>query len=542
MTTYADALRSVKGGFLIIGLTGFTGSGCTTAARILRSKTKPVFPDYNSDFTRSPDSNDELRHKKLNRVWKEIDWEPFTPIDISKMIFTFAAYRALKNRAQKGAIGQIRQIIQPYRKELKYLHLLTDETEITKRNSSKLISAYEICSTLYIRFKRQYQYNLDDFILMMQNFGDQIRQFGHVFPSHNESPSPLNFPVLPEAIRRLIRSYRYQEKTRFVIDAFRNPYEVEFFKKRYSEFYLVCMLREKIERDIALKNLNTDFLTVLGNREKGGITGHEKENVHYWVTSQNIEECAQRADMFIDNQSTQKKDFPHLRAHLVKLLSLVFRRGCIPPSDDERAMQIAVTAKQMSGCISRQVGAVVVGKNGYVLGVGWNDTPEGQTPCSLRSAKQLISSPDPEIFSPYERGNEFVDHIRHNYNLDLPFCFKDEVAIAKQWKDKKAEYTRALHAEENAFLQITKNGGISVENSTLFTTASTCTLCAKKAYHLGVDRIVYIEEYPGLAVEQTLKGGSRTLRLDPFEGIVGSAFFKLFTPLAPEKDIISLLS
>lgn len=35
MGTYGEALYGIKGGFLIIGLTGYTGSGCSTASRIL---------------------------------------------------------------------------------------------------------------------------------------------------------------------------------------------------------------------------------------------------------------------------------------------------------------------------------------------------------------------------------------------------------------------------------------------------------------------------------------------------------------------------
>jgi len=42
ITTYADAIHHVKRGFLTIGLTGFTGSGCSTARRILESTTKQL--------------------------------------------------------------------------------------------------------------------------------------------------------------------------------------------------------------------------------------------------------------------------------------------------------------------------------------------------------------------------------------------------------------------------------------------------------------------------------------------------------------------
>ncbi len=51
-------------------------------------------------------------------------------------------------------------------------------------------------------------------------------------------------------------------------------------------------------------------------------------------------------------------------------------------------MQLAFSAKLNSGCISRQVGAVVTDDNYSIKSVGWNSTPEGQTPCLLRNANE----------------------------------------------------------------------------------------------------------------------------------------------------------
>lgn len=72
---------------------------------------------------------------------------------------------------------------------------------------------------------------------------------------------------------------------------------------------------------------------------------------------------------------------------------------------------------------------------------------------------------------------------------DKPFvyCFKSIYNGMK--KDKNQVHTRALHAEENAFLQIAKYGGAKIEGGKLFTTASPCELCSKKAYQLGIKEI-----------------------------------------------------
>ncbi|WP_235846252.1 deaminase [Morganella psychrotolerans] len=60
-------------------------------------------------------------------------------------------------------------------------------------------------------------------------------------------------------------------------------------------------------------------------------------------------------------------------------------------------------------------------------------------------------------------------------------------------KENNQVHTRSLHAEENAFLQISKYGGTGVQHGSLYTTASPCELCAKKAYQLGIKEIVFID-------------------------------------------------
>src|SRR5690606_38647805 len=107
---------------------------------------------------------------------------------------------------------------------------------------------------------------------------------------------------------------------------------------------------------------------------------------------------------------------------------------------------------------------------------------------------------------------------------------------------KNQVHTRALHAEENAFLQITKGGGTAIKGGKLFTTASPCELCSKKAYQLGIKEIYFIDPYPGIATRHTLMGGSRNPNLILFTGAIGRAFHNLYTPKLPYKDELSTLS
>jgi dCMP deaminase len=172
--------------------------------------------------------------------------------------------------------------------------------------------------------------------------------------------------------------------------------------------------------------------------------------------------------------------------------------------------------------------------------------PDGQIPCLLRNASDLLEQKDQDAFSNYENSNlEFKEQLRGSYQrYDIinakgrssAFCFKDEYNNI----DGKSNqvHTRSLHAEENAFLQITKYGGEGIKGGNLYTTASPCELCAKKAYQLGIKNIYYIDPYPGISINHILQSGDKLKQptITLFEGAVGRSYHKLYDPILPYKD------
>jgi dCMP deaminase len=98
-----------------------------------------------------------------------------------------------------------------------------------------------------------------------------------------------------------------------------------------------------------------------------------------------------------------------------------------------------------------------------------------------------------------------------------------------------------LHAEENAFLQLAKYGNSGIEGGKLFTTASPCELCSKKAYQLGITDIVFIDPYPGIAIDHVLNVGTRKPNLIQFYGAVGRGYHQLYEALISYKDELNYL-
>jgi len=554
--SYSEALYHVKRGFLIVGLTGFTGSGCSTVRSILESEKKPKTPGYNviSTFQSSQSQRNhthkEIRknaksdrdrriYEKLARTWQGLLWEPFVPVKVSTVIFTSAIACALNGKVKGNDLKGIQPTIRAKESKLKAISGLWAADKPDDDMSWELVDAYETADALYDQFKGGFHCRLGEFTKLMQDFGDQIRSYGTVEPGSAARADPANLFVLPEALRRIIKAYRNaKQASHFVVDAFRNPFEIEFFKWRYSEFYLLAVLRNKKDRWEDLDLLKDEKERLEARESK--TRNRTKENITEWIISQDIEECLTKADIYVENPRDETGEYPYLKFNLLKLISLAKSPGCIPPTKDERSMQIAMTARQMSGCISRRVGAVVVNQEGYLAGFGWNDPPRGQPPCSLRTAKELLENPSQPIFSKFEMRKEFRELVRRTCDVNQPFCFRHEFITLTNKTDGEREHTRALHAEENALFQALKGAGDNLEGATLYTTDQPCTLCAKKAYHLGIDRIVYIQDYPDIAVAQTLEAGTRRVEVQRFQGVTGSAYFKLFSSLMPEKDIIQL--
>lgn len=123
----------------------------------------------------------------------------------------------------------------------------------------------------------------------------------------------------------------------------------------------------------------------------------------------------------------------------------------------------------------------------------------------------------------------------------FPYCFKDVYNGIKG--DKNQVYTRSLHAEENAFLQISKYGGSKVQGGYLFVTASPCELCSKKSFQLGIKKIYYIDPYPGISNKHIISYNIKDKpEMHLFYGAIGHAYMELYSQRIAYKDELELIT
>lgn len=126
--------------------------------------------------------------------------------------------------------------------------------------------------------------------------------------------------------------------------------------------------------------------------------------------------------------------------------------------DDAKFLKLAKEISKTSECIreNRQIGAAYV-KNGKVIATGSNDMP-------------------PNIVKCKDRGG----------------CIRTELGIKS---GTMQEICYGNCAEMVALINAC-NAGESLEGSTLYCTHKPCARCTKVIIAAGIDRLVYMEDYP----------------------------------------------
>lgn len=567
------ALFDERKKFLIIGITGRTGSGCSTTAQLMTRDWVALNPPKPQSGTFH--SNEERKYRILYDFAKR-NWLPFKCIRIKDIITSHILYEPFEEFSQ-FAINLVKEhfanegsIFDEHSAHTKLMDSLCEEynhlhndmlqlPKLTEDDEMTLLQRYDDVYNFYFTILPNFSDKLKselqklskgEYTRIYQTIGDNIRSSGNAI---NMSFSPSNLFTIAKNTNQLIKLFRHIDKdtqhgVRVVIDAIRNPFEATFFRDRYSAFYLLsvnCQNEDRVERFRKCYDLSPSQIEEIDRKEY-----KEKPIGHMFFVSQNLSKCIELADIYFPNPTLGTDNFSGLKRQIIWYVSLMLHPGLVTPTSYEHAMQIAYSARLSSGCISRQIGAVVTDQYFSIKSVGWNNPPQGQVPCILRSLASLLKHDDKLAYSFYEANDitvrDLLERVPLNKDIsetlegrNLSFCFKDLQNSLRG--ENNQVHTRSLHAEENAFLQISKSGGQGLRNGILFTTASPCELCSKKAYQLGISKIYYIDPYPGIANDHILRGGSKNPELVLFSGAIGRAYHQLFQPILPYKDELEML-
>ena len=578
--SFIESVYSFRNDNIIIGLTGRTGSGCSTVADLLKTESFEDLPQMEKTAGDDYASLEEnLKQEIVCNYMKHGDhWRRFDIIEVSAVILSFVLeggkerlFNYIEHLSQTAGnnkeikIGQLDSVKNFFSNQSDFF----EDIQKFSLNDKNELETDEDCLHFYLNklldFKRSMKATFDKlycnetirktsgtqttklnlYTFLMQKFGNNLRATGQY---DSEKVGNVFSNVIVERIDKIIKLIGARNKgKRVCIDALRNPLEILYFKDRYKFFYTFSINVEEDSRCNRLKKYLTD--EELKNLDKVEYPQkHEKEEDFFF--HQDIQKCIEFADIHINNPDTQSAPRFSLVSQLIKYLALIIHPGLITPSKDERCMQIAYNAKLNSGCLSRQVGAVITTEDYSIKAVGWNDVPSRQMPCNLRTIDKFCLFKDSNYFSEYELTNKDFEKAlkqirkaKQEKEIALPYCycFKDIYNAIE--KNKNQVHTRSLHAEENAFLQLSKDGGIGINGGKLFVTASPCELCSKKSYQLGIKDVFYIDPYPGIAQKHILGFGKEENRprIHLFKGVVGEKFVELYLQRISPKDELSFL-
>jgi len=534
---------------ILFALTGRTGSGCSTAAEILCGEFQ--------DIAISEEGMEDPERRKL-RICKDFaakQWVPFKLITVSAVIFTFL----LEKKGEEVAKFLSEKKVSPTQSEsvIALLNTIQKSQEFRGFQSGLIANGqYKevwkyFSGGLSVAAQEMRKVLGSNYQVVFQSFGDNVRYSGDVL---DKTIDPSKLFSLMERVRTLVRAAEVfaaeegRSGARVVIDAVRNPLELVYLRDHFSSIYVVAITVDDETRKARLSDIGLRKADI--ERIDAKEYGDRKHLEDYSTfVSQSLMECIQKADIFVENPGRpidRTTSIRSLNKQLVRYVALAIRPGLITPTRDERCMQAAFVAKLNSGCISRQVGAAVADAGYSILAMGWNDVPKGQVPCLLRDVDSLLGGQDDVAFSDFEKKDEklrahltkeFVGRktLKEQAGLPCPYCFKDAYNAIK--KDRNQVHTRSLHAEENAFLQLARRGG-GLNGGVLYTTASPCELCSKKAFQLGIREIIFVDPYPGISARHILAAGIEAARpmLRLFSGAVGHAYHRLYEATLPIKD------
>ena len=312
-----------------------------------------------------------------------------------------------------------------------------------------------------------------------------------------------------------------QNDTNYVIDSFRNPAEIEFFRSKHTDFILIGVFATRSirwDRKSPKYEGNQKIFNQDDERDSG-------KGEPPW--GQRISDCFFESDLVISNNEDLEEDielFEKKEGTISHYLEAFRRPDISSPRIDERFMADAYIAGRESTCMKRRVGAVIVNKQDRIVSSGCNTVPNGRVPCDTKFRECFRDRKRREFAK--KLSVSIKNNLKEGGYDDSKFEVPDEIFKHSFINTiKLIDYCRSLHGEESAIMSLV-GSGVSLEDSTIYVTTHPCNLCANKIVQSGIKHVVYFEPYPIVEAQNILKEGGVDTR--PFEGVTFRAFFKAY--------------
>ncbi len=344
----------------------------------------------------------------------------------------------------------------------------------------------ELADILKNEFKHSYP-NPVNRTEKLQELGNSLRkQYGNIILA-SSATSRFICPILKA-------DKGHKKRTAFILDSLKHPDEVHFLRNTFRDaFYMIGVTSNDQRRMERL-------------RERKGYDINTFERISEADADQSLKygqktrETILLSDYIVLNEFSTKDE---IRVETERLISLIFGSTIISPRRDEFAMSVAFKAAAKSACLSRKVGSAILNVNGQLLSTGCNDVPQftgglydtsskEDMRCWARGGKCYNDDEKSQIAAQLQD-----ELIKRGLLKDNSEETKNEVlnVIYSSRLKQLIEFSRAVHAEMDAIINIARNGITGIIGSTLYCTTYPCHNCAKHIVDAGISRVVYFEPY-----------------------------------------------
>ena len=338
----------------------------------------------------------------------------------------------------------------------------------------------------------------------------------------------------------------------FVVDSLKNFSDLKSLRKIYKDEFFFCFVNSNNSiRWQRMRNYKSWSEKRKSDFQKIDDIDSDEKLINSAVgnNGQQVKKLSSHADYYFVNNSTRE----NLQSSVYRLVCLLFGYGINQPKNDEKCMHLAFSSANNSACLSRQVGAAMFTSDGNILSVGHNDVPKSRGGLYSIEDKQdhrCLNVGDRKCINDTNKeerfrnlSNDICDKLEKELDLIDSEKIKEIVSsVVRKSEFKDAtEYCRAVHAEMDALLSVSRNLSGSTVGSAMYVTTQPCHNCVKHLICAGVKRVIYIEPYPKSLGEE-LHSDAITLNPQSEDNCEGKIVFIPYQGIAPRKyhDIFNM--
>lgn len=321
----------------------------------------------------------------------------------------------------------------------------------------------------------------------LQRVGSKLRaERGHAFTA-DLAVGQINLQRDAEQKAGRITQRRFT-----VIDSLKHPAEVARLQHVYGNaFWLIGVFAPEDKRKERIS------VQLPAAPEIARVMSVDEDERNKW--GQRVRDTIFLSDYFIRNDGDNDES---LKQSVARFLDVAFGIGVQTPTRDESAMYAAASAAAKGACLSRQVGAVILNKQGEIIGTGNNDVPrsggglysfedgKGDHRCYKWKTRRCHNDEKKDGLR-----EQIINGLLNSGLLKPDGREKAEEIIFSTDVKQLIEYSRAVHAEMEAIISVARSGSQGIKGSALYSTTYPCHSCARHIVAAGIERVVYIEPY-----------------------------------------------